>query len=174
MDGGAGCNVNYSCTRTPFCYKFYGCAWAVSVEVRRVARKGDTMFRWAGRLVAGFSGTSAAALAPAHRALALLRAPAPMLPLHRQLVSVSEARRKILGHHPPEGANSTPFKALHRLRRRGFIGPKVQDYYPEADYLEKHPMYRALHNQERLEELERNRKLGKSPPKKGAGKRAKK
>ena len=86
--------------------------------------------------------------------------------------SVAEAQRRIFGWWAPEGANATPFTALNRLRRRGWIGPKVMSYYPKPIPQMKHPIVRnALHEEWQKEMLEK-RKLGKGPPPKGQGKRA--
>ena len=43
----------------------------------------------------------------------------------RGLVSVTEARKAIFGWWAPEGKNASSFNRLKRLRRRGWVGPKV-------------------------------------------------
>ena len=48
-----------------------------------------------------------------------------LLSQQRAYVSVTQARMKIFGWWEPEGAASTPFNGLNRLRRRGWIGEKV-------------------------------------------------
>jgi hypothetical protein len=104
--------------------------------------------------------------------------------------SVYEARKVVFGHWPSEGATRGNFKSLRRVRK-GFIettmvhtsnmgarpkpnlkppGHEVerQDY---ANFYERHPTYRKLLDLDRGAELEYRRRNGKSPPKKGAGKR---
>lgn len=49
-----------------------------------------------------------------------------LLSQQRAYVSVTQARMKIFGWWEPEGAASTPFNGLNRLRRRGWIGEKVR------------------------------------------------
>ena len=49
-----------------------------------------------------------------------------LLSQQRAYVSVTQARKKIFGWWEPEGAASTPFNGLNRLRRRGWIGEKVR------------------------------------------------
>lgn len=102
--------------------------------------------------------------------------------------SVSEARKAVFGVCPPEGTKSSRFKSLRRMRK-GWMAPKFLadgmrpkpdlappgHEYPEANmarHLERHPVNRMLNNVDRLEKLEYNKSIGKSPPKKGAGNRA--
>jgi len=88
--------------------------------------------------------------------------------------SVAEARHKIFGWAllGPEDKGMR-FKSLKRLKRRGLIGPKVTSYFPEPDPMWKHPVVRRALNEEREEKLALLHKLGKSAPKKGAGKKKK-
>ena len=114
--------------------------------------------------------------------------------------SVNEARKVAFGRWPANG-HDPPFKSLKRIRR-GWIAEKLMRGEPEGkkspfggpirarpkpnllppghpppkddvgNFYLKHPVYRALENLTRLKELENRRLKGKSPPKKGAGKRA--
>jgi len=86
--------------------------------------------------------------------------------------SVTDARKAIFGWWQPEGAASTPFTALNRLRRRGWIGPKVASYYPKQNPMMRHPLVRRHLHDEWADEVETKSKMGKGPPKKGQGKRA--
>lgn len=94
----------------------------------------------------------------------------------RNMSSVFEARKQIFGTNRSEGASATPFTALKQLRRRdsGWLGPGIVAYYPTPHRMIKHPLYRTLRNDERLEEVEARKAVGKGPPKKGEGKRGKK
>ena len=83
--------------------------------------------------------------------------------------SVYAARQRIFGAAIP--GDPVPFKSLRTIKARGFIGPKVVAYHPEPVKLSRHPLLRQVFNEQRLERIQINRKLGKAPPKKGAGKR---
>ena len=50
--------------------------------------------------------------------------------------------------------------------------PQVASYYPKKDRMLKHPLVRAMTEEEYRAGVEDRRKLGKGPPKKGMGKRA--
>jgi len=100
----------------------------------------------------------------------------PFRLLARQLsTSVFEARRAIFGLAEREPKGTKPFKTLHKLKRRGFWGPKLMKWkFPPKHPLEKNPIVRMIQNDQRIAELDENRKLGKNPPKKGAGKKSEK
>ena len=88
--------------------------------------------------------------------------------------SVQEARKKIFGHWTGKEIGSTSFSALNKLKRRGWIGPKLMNYFPTPSPLWKHPLVRESLNEKRLAEVERRKALGIGPPPKGAGKQKKK
>mmetsp|Transcript_42414 Transcript_42414/g.137620 ORF Transcript_42414/g.137620 Transcript_42414/m.137620 type:complete len:117 (+) Transcript_42414:455-805(+) len=87
--------------------------------------------------------------------------------------SVYEARHRIFG--ASLSRDPRPYKSLKNLQHAGgFIGPKVAAYYPKPHPLMRHPVFRMALNEERLNRIEINQKMGKAPPKKGEGKRSKK
>lgn len=88
--------------------------------------------------------------------------------------SVREARKKIFGHWTSKEIKFSSFSALKKLKRRGWIGPTLMNYFPKPSPLWKHPIVREGLNEQRLQEVERRRALGQGPPKKGEGKRSKK
>mmetsp|Transcript_34571 Transcript_34571/g.45695 ORF Transcript_34571/g.45695 Transcript_34571/m.45695 type:complete len:100 (-) Transcript_34571:323-622(-) len=98
--------------------------------------------------------------------------------MHRTLLklnqssSVKEAARKIFGNLPLSSV-----KTGLRIFRKPLAGPRLADYYPPSlakcvrtnfpDYLTP----QQIRTKERIERL---RKRGKGPPKKGEGKRSSK
>ena len=86
--------------------------------------------------------------------------------------SVVQARQAILGHKPSEGRNAKSFSELKKLRKSGWIGPKVADYFPTPDPVVKHPIMRMAHDSERVAALEARKNTGRGVPKKGEGKRS--
>ena len=88
-------------------------------------------------------------------------------------VSLQEARKRIFGHWTSAEVTCLKFDSLKKLRRRGWIGPKVADYHPEPHPLQKHPIYRKVMNDKRLAELQARKAAGRVKPKKGEGKAAK-
>ena len=88
--------------------------------------------------------------------------------------SVREARKKIFGHWTSKEIKFSSFSALKKLKRRGWLGPTLMNYFPKPSPLWKHPIVREGLNEQRLQEVERRKALGQGPPKKGEGKRSKK
>ncbi|KAH7430202.1 hypothetical protein KP509_09G088200 [Ceratopteris richardii] len=81
------------------------------------------------------------------------------------LQGVAEATARIFGHVIGNGMRSG-----HKILRRKPIGKKVLEWYPPS-VCRAYPGF-TPGEEERLERLERMRRQGKAPPKKGQGKRA--
>lgn len=81
------------------------------------------------------------------------------------LQGVPEATARIFGHVIGNGERSG-----HKILRRKIIGGKVLEWYPNS-VCGAYPGF-TPGEEERLDRLERMRRQGKAPPKKGQGKRA--
>ena len=103
--------------------------------------------------------------------------PSPVPLLLQRASSVWAARKQIFGHWSPKEIKSAPFTKLKRLRYRGWIGESVVAWNkldPAAEHLAKHPAARSFLEERYRAQVDARRNAGKGPPKKGAGKRAKK
>ncbi|KAJ7529644.1 hypothetical protein O6H91_15G060100 [Diphasiastrum complanatum] len=79
---------------------------------------------------------------------------------------IVEAAARIFGHVIGNGMRSG-----HKVLQQKLIGSKIAGWYPVP--LQKlDPMYEDPDEERRLVKLERLRRRGKGPPKKGQGKRA--
>jgi small subunit ribosomal protein S33 len=77
-----------------------------------------------------------------------------------------EARARIFGHVIGNGLRSG-----HKVLRKKLIGEKLLGWY-ETPIQKLDPMYEDPKEKRRLLKLERLKRRGKGPPKKGHGKRA--
>ncbi|CAM6009161.1 unnamed protein product [Sphagnum balticum] len=77
-----------------------------------------------------------------------------------------EARARIFGHVIGNGQRSG-----HKVLRKKLIGEKLLGWY-ETPIQKRDPMYEDPKEKRRLLKLERLKRRGKGPPKKGHGKRA--
>lgn len=80
--------------------------------------------------------------------------------------TLAAIRARIFGTHIGDGRPSG-----RKLLRRALIGPAVAAYYP-SDPAALDPLYVDVDDTRRVAKLERMRRRGKAPPKKGEGKRA--
>mmetsp|Transcript_53831 Transcript_53831/g.78623 ORF Transcript_53831/g.78623 Transcript_53831/m.78623 type:complete len:101 (-) Transcript_53831:567-869(-) len=84
----------------------------------------------------------------------------------------NEAARRIFGNLP-----ISPVKTGLRVLRKPLVGPTLADYYPTPleKYLKREfPGYQTPEQLRKKEKIDRLRKRGKAPPKKGEGKRSSK
>lgn len=82
------------------------------------------------------------------------------------LQGVAEATARIFGH-----VVGTGLRSGHKVLRQKLVGEKVASWYPTP--LQKlDPMFEDPNEARRVLKLERMKRRGKGPPKKGEGKRA--
>ena len=82
--------------------------------------------------------------------------------------SIEEIRSRIFGTHIGNGLRSG-----RKVLRAPLLGEKLAAYYPE-DILKSDPLMISIKAEKAKLKLDRLRRRGKAPPKKGAGKRASK
>jgi small subunit ribosomal protein S33 len=80
--------------------------------------------------------------------------------------TLAAIRARIFGNHLGDGRPSG-----RKLLRRALIGPAVASYYP-PDPAAMDPLWVDADDTRRVAKLERMKRRGKAPPKKGEGKRA--
>jgi len=80
--------------------------------------------------------------------------------------TLAAIRARIFGTHLGDGRPSG-----RKLLRRALIGPAVASYYP-PNPAALDPLYVDVDDTRRVAKLERMKRRGKAPPKKGEGKRA--
>ena len=80
--------------------------------------------------------------------------------------SIEHVRARIFGNHIGDGLRSG-----RKILARPLIGPKVASYYP-SDWFAGDPLLLDLEAEKKKSKLSRLSRRGKSPPKKGAGKRS--
>jgi small subunit ribosomal protein S33 len=80
--------------------------------------------------------------------------------------TLAAIRARIFGTHIGDGRPSG-----RKLLRKPLIGPAVANYYP-PDPAALDPLFVDVEDTRRVAKLERMRRRGKAPPKKGEGKRA--
>ncbi|KAK9861725.1 hypothetical protein WJX84_011552 [Apatococcus fuscideae] len=80
--------------------------------------------------------------------------------------SLEQIRSRIFGTHIGNGLRSG-----RKLLRKKLVGEQIAAYYPEPIY-KKDPLFVNLDVERRKIKLEKLRRRGKAPPKKGQGKRA--
>lgn len=81
---------------------------------------------------------------------------------------IEHVRARIFGNHIGDGLRSG-----RKILARPLIGPKVASYYP-SDWFAGDPLLVDLEAEKKKSKLSRLSRRGKSPPKKGAGKRSSK
>lgn len=80
--------------------------------------------------------------------------------------SLDEVRARVFGIHLGNG-----LRTGRKYLRRHLLGPKLVSYYP-TDPVKMDPLMSDLDEERAKAKLDRLRRRGKSPPKKGAGKRS--
>ncbi|EFN51343.1 hypothetical protein CHLNCDRAFT_55205 [Chlorella variabilis] len=85
---------------------------------------------------------------------------------HEEEESLEQIRARIFGTHIGNGLRSG-----RKVLRRPLLGQKLVDYYP-PDPIKADPLMLNLKAENAKLKLDRLRRRGKAPPKKGAGKRA--
>ena len=80
--------------------------------------------------------------------------------------TLAAIRARIFGTHIGDGRPSG-----RKLLRRALVGPAIAAYYP-PDPAALDPLYVDVDDTRRVAKLERQKRRGKAPPKKGEGKRA--
>jgi small subunit ribosomal protein S33 len=80
--------------------------------------------------------------------------------------SIEEIRSRIFGTHIGNGLRSG-----RKILRAPLLGEKLAAYYPE-DIVKADPLMISIKAEKAKLKLDRLRRRGKAPPKKGAGKRA--
>lgn len=81
---------------------------------------------------------------------------------------IEQVRARIFGNHIGDGLRSG-----RKILARPLIGPKVASYYP-PNWFAGDPLLLDLEAEKKKSKLSRLSRRGKSPPKKGAGKRSSK
>ena len=81
---------------------------------------------------------------------------------------IEHVRARIFGNHIGDGLRSA-----RKILARPLIGPKVESYYP-SDWFAGDPLLLDHEAEKKKSKLSRLSRRGKSPPKKGAGKRSSK
>jgi small subunit ribosomal protein S33 len=110
------------------------------------------------------AATSLRAFAGGAAARAAAPAAEPLAPLD----SIEEARARIFGSHIGNGERSG-----RKLLQKRLLGAKLAAYYPEPIAVSD-PLMLSLEAERAKLKLDRARRRGKAPPKKGSGKRSKK
>jgi small subunit ribosomal protein S33 len=82
--------------------------------------------------------------------------------------SIEQIRSRIFGTHIGDGLRSG-----RKVLRAPLLGPKLAAYYPE-DIVKSDPLMISIKAEKAKLKLDRLKRRGKAPPKKGAGKRASK
>eukprot|EP00890_Picochlorum_soloecismus_P004856 jgi/Picsp_1/5371/NSC_02732-R1_protein len=80
--------------------------------------------------------------------------------------TIEQIQSRIFGNHIGDGLRSG-----RKVLARKLVGPKMVAYYPE-DVFRNDPLLANLEAERAKHKLERLRRRGKAPPKKGSGKRA--
>ncbi|KAI8110004.1 hypothetical protein M9434_001280 [Picochlorum sp. BPE23] len=80
--------------------------------------------------------------------------------------TLEEVRARIFGHHIGDGLRSG-----RKILAKPLIGDQVASYYPE-DWFAGDPLLLDVEAERAKHKLDRLKRRGKAPPKKGAGKRS--